>query len=245
MNKLYKVAGLALGVAVALAPFAASAATISNPLFSNGQTSVDATGGSSVSGTFTLTVGPGEVVEWLRSQADTQPFTDTSVGGTLGYQEGVYTNVPFTVKVPPNTGTYNVNESGAGTYGGNRSINGGDNVVFGPQSVGQVRVVASGSSSSDTTVGSQDWINSIIAAIMAKLNPPTPVPTTSAACTAYAQANAGAQMGVTNSANVRLQGFLLSQGASIPALAAGASFGYFGSQTASAVAWFNGLNHCN
>ena len=125
----------------------ASAATISDPLFSNGQTSIDATGGATVNGTFTLTVGAGEVVEWLRTTPDTQPFTEVSVGGPLGYQEGVYLNVPFSAKAPPNTGTYNINVQGAGTFGGNRSINGGDNVVVWPTSVGMVRVVASGSSS--------------------------------------------------------------------------------------------------
>lgn len=138
--------GLVLAMAFAFAA-PASAATISDPLFSNGQTSIDATGGSTVNGTFTLTVGVGEVVEWLRTTPDTQPFTEASVGGQLGYQEGVHLNVPFSAKVPPNTGTYNVNVQGAGTFGGNRSINGGDNVVVGPTSVGSVRVVASGGGS--------------------------------------------------------------------------------------------------
>lgn len=72
----------------------------------------------------------------------------------------------------------------------------------------------------------------------------TPPSTTSAVCTAYAQANAGTVPNTNNAANVRLQGFLLSQGASIPALAAGASFGFYGNQTTAAVGWFNSLNHC-
>jgi hypothetical protein len=86
MNKL---ATALLGAALALSPVVASAASISNPLFSNGQTSIDATGGSTVNGTFTLTVGPGEVVEWLRVQSDpSQPFVDTSIGGQLGWKSG-------------------------------------------------------------------------------------------------------------------------------------------------------------
>lgn len=246
MKNLIKIATIA---ALAL-PFAASAATISNPLLSNGQTSIDAVGGSNVSGTVTLTVGQNEVVEWLRTQSDpSQPFVDTSTGGQLGYQEGVYTNVPFTVKVPPNTGTYFPTVQGAGIYGGNRSINGGDSVNFGPTGLGTVRVVANGATSStEPAVGSPDWMSQLIAAIKASILPtPAPVvtPTVSASCVAFATAMNGAVMGVNNDANVRLQGFLLSQGASIPALKAGASFGFYGTQTAAAVSWFNGANHCN
>jgi hypothetical protein len=71
-----------------------------------------------------------------------------------------------------------------------------------------------------------------------------PAPATSAACTAYSQAVSGAMQGTTNSANIRLQGFLLSQGASIPALAAGASFGFWGPQTEAARSGFVANNHC-
>lgn len=250
MNKLIKGSIIAAGI-LAAAPFA-MAASISNPLFSNGQTTIDATGGATVSGTFTLTVNPGEVVEWLRTQSDpSQPFVDASVGGPLGKEEQVYTNVPFSVKVPPNTGTYMPTVQGAGTFGGNRSINGGDNVVLGATGLGTVRVVAN---ASDTTSGSTsafDQLSALVASLAAQvqalLHPVTPVPTpaTSAVCTAYAQASAGAVMNVTNSANVRLQGFLLSQGASIPALAAGASFGFYGPQSQAAVGWFQAANHCN
>ena len=145
----------------------ASAATISDPLFSNGQTSIDVTGGSTVNGTFTLTVGPGEVVEWIRTTPDTQPFTETSVGGQLGYQEGVHLNVPFSAKMNPNTGNYNVNVQGAGTFAGNRSIHGGDNVVVGPTSVGMVRVVAS--TGSGTSVGGTSYLEQLIAELTVKV----------------------------------------------------------------------------
>ncbi len=178
MNK-YKIAGVVLGVATMLAPFVASAASITDARFSNSQTNIDATGGSTVSGTFTLTVGSGEVVEWFRLLPNGNPFTDQNVGGQLGYQEGVYTNVPFSVKVPPNTGTYNVDVQGAGIYGGNRSINGGDNVVLGATSVGSVRVVANGSTSgsSDPVVGSDDFwtkITALIAGLIKAQQPQNP-----------------------------------------------------------------------
>ncbi len=237
--------GLAVGTLL-LAAVPAFAASISDARFSNNQTSIDATGGATVSGTFTLTVGSGEVVEWFRLLPSGNPFTETSVGGQLGYQEGVYTNVPFNVKVPPNTGTYNVDVQGAGIWGGNRSINGGDNVVLGATSVGAVRVVANSVDSSVPTTGGSDvdfWtkLATVLAGI---LKPATPAPTTNAACTTLAVKSAGAIMGTTGQANVKLQGFLLSEGASIPALAAGAAFGYYGNQTAAAVAWFKSVNGC-
>lgn len=146
-----KLFAVSAGAVIALAlPFSAFAATISDARFSNSQTDISGTGGSTVSGTFTLTVGNNEVVEWLRLIPNGNPFTEASVGGNLGYQEGVYTNVPFSVKLPPNTGTYNVDGQGAGIFGGIRAINGGDNVVVGPTSLGTVRVVVSGGSTSST-----------------------------------------------------------------------------------------------
>lgn len=242
---------LAAFVAIALAlvfALPASAASISNPLFSNGQTSVDATGGATVSGTFTLTVGPGEVVEWLRTQSDpSQPFVDTSVGGQLGYQEQVYTSVPFSVKVPPNTGTYSPTVQGSGIFGGSRAINGGDSVVFGPDALGTVRVVATGGSSSDPVVaGSDDFWTKLAATIAAifKANTPAPTPVSTACQTLTAKLQ-GTQMGVTSTMNGQLQGFLISEGMSIPLLQSNqAPFGFFGSQTNSAVMQYRSVHGC-
>jgi hypothetical protein len=170
----------------------------------------------------------------------------------VGNQEQVYTNVPFSVKVPPNTGNYNPTVQGAGTFGGARSINGGDNVVLGATGLGTVRVVASGSESTGGTDAISEMraqIAALMSQIAAFIHPVTPpAPTTSAACAAFAEANKGTQMGVYNNANIGLQGFLLSpQGGrqSIPALTAGAAFGFYGNQTASAVASFQSMNHCN
>ncbi len=241
MNKLYKVAGLVVGAAMLL-PALASAATVNSVQFSNGDTTISCTGGSTVSATFQVTIPQNEVVENVRTTVGGQPFVDTSVGGTLGYQEGVQ-NIQASVKCPPNTGYYNLDIQTAGIYGGQRSVSGADN-VNGSSSYGSaIRVTANTDGSTVGTDGQPSWLAALMAAI-ANLNKPAPVPTTSAACTAYAQAKAGAQMGVTNSANVRLQGFLLSQGASIPALAAGASFGFWGPQTESARAIFVSTNNC-
>lgn len=170
MNKA-KIVSVLATAALLLSATPAFAASISNPLFSNGQTTIDATGGATVSGTFTLTVGPGEVVEWLRTQSDpSQPFVDTSVGGTLGYQEQVYTGIPFSVKVPPNTGTYYPTVQGAGAFGGNRAINGGDSVFpssiyLSSSALGTIRVVANGSTGGGLYNGMD--IDALIAALKA------------------------------------------------------------------------------
>lgn len=242
-----KVITLGAVLAFSLLASTASAATISDAIFSNGDTTIDAQGNSTVSGTFTLQVGANEVCEVVRTQATPEPFTDTQVGGTLGYQQGTYTNVPFSVRVSPNTGTYYPTVQCAGIWGGNHSIDGADNVVA-TGNLGTIRVTANGSSSS-TGVGSTDPLSSLtamIAALVAKLTASTTptAPVVSASCAAYAQANVGTMFGVKNDANVRLQGFLLSQGMSIPALAAGAAFGFDGQQTEAARATFVNANHC-
>jgi hypothetical protein len=241
----------ALALAFAFAG-TASAASISNPLFSNGDTTISTTGDSTVNGTFTLTVGPGEVVEVVRTWVNGWPFTDESVGDQLGYQEGVYTNVPFSVTAPPNTGNYTPRAQGAGIYGGIRAIHGGDNVVVGPVALGTIRVVANGS----TNVGGPsefDEIHSTLFSLGELIKELTKTllkdededePVIPNNCATLNQKLAGTMDHVYNDANVRLQGFLLSEGMSIPALAAGASFGYKGSQTNAALSMYKSMNGC-
>ncbi len=95
---------------------------------------------------------------------------------------------------------------------------------------------------------SSDGVPAWFKAFLDKFFPTTgsnPTPSTSAVCVAYNQANMGTMPNSYSPSNVKLQGFLLSQGASIPALEQGAAFGFYGNQTTAAVGWFNSLNHCN
>lgn len=65
-------------------------------------------------------------------------------------------------------------------------------------------------------------------------------------CAAFNAANVGTQPNVYSDANTALQGFLLSQHISIPALKAGASFGFYGNQTTTAVGQFRSMHpECN
>ncbi len=77
------------------------------------------------------------------------------------------------------------------------------------------------------------------------LKPATPTtPTASVKCAAVNAKLLGTVDNTYNNANVMLQGYLLSEGMSIPALAAGASFGYKGPQTNAALSQFKSANQC-
>lgn len=254
MNKFIKFAVGAAIVAPALIAGSALAATFSNVQFQNGDVTISGTGGSTVSATFHVVIPANQVVENIQTDVigDNLAPVCVSVGGDLGLQEGTR-DVTVQVKLPPNTGTYTLEVKGAGIYGGIRSIDCNDNVVGTASFGGALRTVDStGSTSGGSTSGSGAFgfssFADFVAALKASLGlggATTPPATTSAVCAAYAKANAGTQANVYNDANVRLQGFLLSEGASIPALKAGASFGFYGNQTTAAVGWFNSINHCN
>lgn len=250
MNKIIKFAIASAVLVPALLASSAFAATFSNVEFQNGDVTISGQGGSTVSATFHIIVPAGQVVEYIQTDVvgDGLAPVDTSVGGDLGLQEGTYDQT-VQVKLPPNTGTYTLNVQGAGIYGGIRSINGNDNVVGTASFNGSLRVVSDVNGSTDTPVAGswQAAIAALTAQIAALVHPTsggTTPPTISAVCAAYAQAASGASIGVNNGSNVRLQGFLLSQGASIPALVAGASFGFYGPQTQAAVSSFQATNHC-
>lgn len=254
MNKIIKFAiGASAAVAMLATATPAFAASISNPLFSNNQTAIDAQGGSTVNGTFTLTVGPGETCEWFRTQADpSQPFKDASVGGTLGFQEQVYTGIPFSVVAPPNTGTYYPTVQCAGNVGGNRAINGGDTnagsvIWLSSTGLGTVRVVANASTDVPEGTTPPGWNASDWAAFQQWKNSQNSTPAPSSKCAILTTKLAGTVDNAYSAANKVLQGFLISEGFDykMPALSAGASFGYKGDQTRSAVEAFKTANSCN
>lgn len=248
-----KLTKILVGSVVALSmtlPFVASAATISNPLFSNGDTTIDAQGGSTVSGTFALTVGQNEVCEIVRTQADpTQAPLDNSVGGSLGDQQGYYPSVAFSVKVPPNTSTVYPTVQCAGIWGGSHSVDGNDSVVAGPVTLGTLRVTATGSNNVAPGTVPPGWNASDWAAFQQWKNGQSsaPTPAVNPKCTLIAPF-LGATPFAYSAMGIQLQSaLLLDNPYSIPLLAAGSKVtqGYFGTQTHAALANYNNAYSCH
>lgn len=247
MNKTYKMA-LAAGTLSMAFPLLALAASFTNVEFQNGQTTVEGSGSSQVTAMFRVVVPVNEVVERIQTDVigDGLAPVCTEVGGSMGLEQGTH-NVSIQVKLPPNTGTYNLDVQGSGIFGAFKADDCVGDVVGSASFANALRVVASGSGSTGSTSALD--IAAIVKAVLLSMGigsatTTPPVATVSEVCKAYAQANSGTQSNVYSDANVRLQGFLLSQGASIPALKAGAAFGFYGNQTTAAVGWFNSLNHC-
>lgn len=223
----------------------ALAANFTNVAFDNGDVTISGQGGSSVNATLHLTVPANQVVEYIETDVigDSLAPVCTQVGGDLGLQEGTH-DVTVPVTLPPNTGTYTLQVKGAGIYGGIRSVDCNDNVVGSAAFGNALRTVSN--SDSTTTTGSTGSMPSWLAALIALLHPatpapaPTPVPTTSAVCTEFSSDLSTVSMGSTGDNVAKLQAFLLSKDPnSIPLIRSGAAkYGYFGSQTNSAVIAF-------
>lgn len=240
-------------------PLATFASSFPNIKFDNGQTTTDCTAGQTVNFTARVNVPSGEVVEKIQVDVlsdSLAPALAQDVGGTLGLQEGQH-DVSLTAPCPQNTGYYTIEVRGAGIFGGQRSNSITDGVVSVNTFSNALRVVASGSTGGNNSPQdtAPNWLTALMAqmqaqmaALIASLKPGTgggvPVPPVSSSCQAYKESKMGAVRNVYNDANIRLQGFLLSKGASIPALAAGAAFGFWGDQTESARVWFNSTNNC-
>lgn len=237
----------------------ASAATVtSQAVFANGQTQVYGNAGQSVPTNFQVHVNAGEVFHAIRTKVDSQPTVCTAVGPFEGDQT---ISVNVNVTLPPN--------SSAGGYSLTADLFTTDTVPQAQAMTGDLACSSAGSGAhvftnayNGSTVvnvlpanggntGGAGVPSGIPADIWAKFlawiggASTTPTPTNSPECVAYTKVNTGTQPNVYSDQNAKLQGFLLSQGASIPALKAGASFGFYGNQTTAAVGWFNSIYHCN
>lgn len=247
---------LGLVVAAALVPFAAAAASFTNVQFDNGDVTISGAGASTVNATFRVTVPANQVVEWVETDVagDNLAPVCTQVGGDKGLEEGTH-DVSLSVKLPPNTGTYTLNVKGAGIFGGFRSVDCNDSVVGSASFGGALRTVSGGTTSGGSTTSDlQAMIASLTAQVSCMVSGgtwngtacvPKTVPPVATKCAALATKLVGTIMGARNSANVVLQGYLLSEGMDIPALAAGASFGFYGPQTNAALSLFKSANSCN
>lgn len=266
MNKLYKVLTVASVIGSALIAAPAFAATVSSQaVFDGGQTKVYGNAGQSVQLSVQVHVNSGEVLNAIRTKVDSQATVCTPVGPYEGDQT---VTVNPTIILPPNSNSsgYNLtadlfttdtlpqaqamtdpnlacSSAGPGAHIFANAYNGS----------GVVNVLpgTGGSSVGSTVTGSvfgftsfADFVAAMKTALgIGSTSTPTPTPS-SAICSMFAQANAGTMPNVYSPANSALQGFLISQHMSIPALTAGASWGFYGNQTTTAVGIFNSINHC-
>lgn len=264
MTKL-KIASVLAGAAMLLSAGTAFAATPNNVLFDNGVGNVPATPGSTVNMNLYVTTSNSEAVESV--------FVTFPGAGGLAEQGACYTVSPSydsaqspaggwlvsaEVTVPDHVGTWPVRVRTYGVAGDGANLN----CVGSSNGTGLFnnRITVSddntptgsltpNSGGSTTTTGSTADLMAQIAALTAQINailhPATPAPApASTLCSQLTNAMVGAQMNVYNSGNISLQGFLLYQHQSIPALAAGASFGFWGPQTNAALASFKAQNSC-
>lgn len=211
----------------------AGAANISNIEWENGDTEIQGRGGETVDATLRIVVPAGEVVEMLQTDVISDglgPICE-SVGGSRGLEQGTH-YVDVEVKLPPNTGTYDLDAQASGIFGGQRSIDCEEDVVDDTTFSDAIRVVGSSNNDDDDEeLGDDDdlpsWLQALIAALMGN-KPDKP-----AYCTQLAT-YAGLSFGMNGSQVSALQALLVGNGFSIPALSQGVAYGFYGSQTAAA-----------
>src|SRR3990167_4928876 len=152
---MYKAIGFTLAAGLLfLGAGVASAATITNVEFSNGDTTYSGKGGSTVNAKFRITVPAGEVVEWLETDVISDGLAPVCerVGGSRGLEEGTH-SVSRSIKLPPNTGWFDIDTRTSGIFGGVMAVD-CDDSGNGSDSFGSVlRVVSNSSNSGDDDLG--------------------------------------------------------------------------------------------
>ena len=215
----------------------ASAASVTNVEYNNGDVTVQGNAGQSVSGKVRVVVANNEEVEFVQFDVISDNLSPVCVNVNR-LQEGThFVNIPGDVKFPPNTGTYSLSVTSHGIFGGLAA----DDCVGdqnGSQSFSNsVRTVGS----SAPVVGAPsvlEQLQATIASLMAQIScmsagnvwsggqcGPKPAPAKPAYCAQAA--NHTVWQGQSGGAVSAYQMFLISNGFSIPAGATG----YYGVQT--------------
>lgn len=154
----------ALAIALAL-PFAASAASITNVEYSNGDVTVQGTAGQSVNGKVRVVVSAGEEVERVQFDVISDSLAPVCIDANR-LQEGThFVQIPGDVKFPPNTGTYSLEVKTAGIFGGLAAIDCVSNVNGSASFGSSVRTVGGSTSYS----GSTDSLMALIASLQAQI----------------------------------------------------------------------------
>ena len=257
-NKLIMLKKYAVGAILASALIASTAFAAANLTFLtvDGGTDATVTEGDSVSAEVTFDVTASTDVESLSWELVGSSLPKTCVNVSNSITDGTFTRSFEVDTTGASEGSWDVRIGLYGDDGANASnlcevtdqIGGlttfGDRItVTDNNNDNQDEIGGSGSSSKLSQLEKAiEALTALVAKIMA--GGTTVPPTQNAACAALATKMVGTQQFVYNDSNVRLQGFLLSEGASIPALSAGASFGYYGTQTSAAVSWYKTVKGC-
>lgn len=257
---------LLIGVATAVAfvlPVAALASTnISDITFDGSGPNVTVTTGSTVNSKVTLTLTAGSEVESLGFQLVDNTGNSVGVPQTCVDVSDRVVAGTYTVEAPFDTtgsteGTFGIRVKAYGITGPGADNNCGgtvnDNQYFSnritfTESANSGNAIANNTGGgSGGSGGSTNQLSVLIALLTQLIHPSagssTPPASTDAQCAAFTNANVGTQPNVYNSGNIALQGYLLSQHMSIPALTqGGASFGFYGNQTTTAVGQWRSMH---
>lgn len=252
---------VAAGVAFLATAGLASAASITNVEYSNGDVTIQGNAGQSVNGKVRVVVPNNQEVEFVEFDVISDSLAPVCVD-TGRLQEGTHwISIPGDVKFPPNTGTYSLNVTTHGIFGGLAAddCEGDQN---GSNSFGSsVRTV--GGSASSGQVGTVDSLMSLIASLQAQMGCMVSggvwdgvakacgaKPAPAGKCAELATKAGGRSQGSQDPAGSlgvvgMLQSYLMTNGFDIPLLRENkASYGYWGPQTQNAYSNFKTANAC-
>jgi hypothetical protein len=253
-----KIIGLVVGTAILVLPVAAFASVNIQNLTLDGLANTTVNVGDTINAQATYAITSNDDVESLSWELVGSGLPQTCVdipdqinGGTWHPQFDINTNGATAGSWDVKIKLFGVNGAGTDQQCGTTAK---DTMTFTnrvaiTEQTSNNTGVGSGTGSTSGTGGTHlSQLDQLIALLTALVHPSTGgtgTPTTSAICSAFNAANVGTQPNVYSSANIALQGFLLSQHMSIPALTSGgAAFGFYGNQTTAAVGTFNSINHC-
>ena len=244
------VVGLVIVFAFAFA-LTAFATDVTNATFDDEPT-IDVKPNERFDVTVRIVVPNGEVVENIETDITPDGRAPVCHEG-FELHEGTHF-VDLDLKAPSNVDLdgYDLDIDTFGIFGPNTTVACDDDDHNGGDGFDEViRVVGSGSGSNggdddggETIFGLSfdDFLAAVIAAITGNTGGPAPA---NPQCEMLDDKMFGTQFGVTNQANGRLQGFLLSEGMSIPALENNtAPFGYWGPQTQGAINSYKSVHGC-
>ena len=256
-----KIISVLAGAALFALPFAASAMTVDSLTFQNGQPNIQTSSGSSIDANATFILSGSDALDSVSVEFPGYGGAEQCfVVNPALIQPGI-NQVPLNgLVVPNNVGNWNMLVKGHGETWPSVDTNCDPGTVKVSKTFNEVvnipnaTVTTSNSNNSSSTSSSSQpaWLGAFEAFILAQLKPATPpatgggtgTGTVSVACQEFNADVAAASPGSITDANSTLQGFLIGKHMSIPALKAGAAWGFDGSQTQAASSAYRAQAGC-